>query len=88
LDWKDPVEGEFRLSMTLFFLINFALCIIAYIKNLSLIPLVGLCSCLYLLTGMTHNNWFWFGLWFIIGLGIYFAYGKKNSVLGKKQVSE
>lgn len=88
LDWKDPVEGEFRLSMTLFFLINIVLCIIAYIKNLSLIPLVGLCSCLYLLTGMTHNNWFWFGLWFIIGLGIYFAYGKKNSVLGKKQVSE
>jgi hypothetical protein len=30
---------------------------------------------------MTHNNWFWFGLWFAIGLLIYFFYGMKRSKL-------
>lgn len=83
LDWSDPNEGEFRFSMTIFIIINLILCGVAFVKNLSLIPLIGLCSCLYLLTGMTHNNWFWFGLWFSIGLVIYFVYGKRNSVLGK-----
>lgn len=78
---SDEKEGEFRLSIIIFIFVNFILVIMSYLKNLSLIPLLGLSCCLYLLTGMTHNNWFWFGLWFIIGLGIYFFYGKKHSKL-------
>jgi amino acid transporter len=84
-DWSKEDEREFRISMLAFIFINLILCGIAFAKNLSLIPLIGLCSCLYLLTGMTHNNWFWFLLWFAIGLVIYFSYGKRNSVLGKTQ---
>ncbi len=83
LDWQDPSEGEFRLSVTVFILINFVLVYFSFTKNLNLIPLLGLSSCLYLLTGMTHNNWFWFGLWFAIGLIIYFWYGMKHSKLEK-----
>ena len=81
LNWDDPKEGEFRISMTIFIVIALILSVVAMIKNLSLIPLMGLTSCLYLLTGMNHNNWFWFGLWFAIGLIIYFAYGHKHSKL-------
>ena len=81
MDWKDPHEGEFRLSVFIYILVNFVLVALAFARNLSLIPLLGLTSCLYLLTGMTHNNWFWFGLWFAIGLAIYFFYGMKNSKL-------
>jgi amino acid transporter len=84
LNISDEKEGEFRLSIIIFILVNFGLVIMSYVKNLSLIPLLGLSSCLYLLTGMTHNNWFWFGLWFVIGLGIYFFYGKKHSKLNTK----
>ena len=68
---SDEKQGEFRLSIIIYIIINLILVVISYLKNLSLIPLLGLSSCLYLLTGMTHNNWFWFGLWFIVGLGIY-----------------
>lgn len=78
---SDEKQGEFRLSIIIYIIINLILVVISYLKNLSLIPLLGLSSCLYLLTGMTHNNWFWFGLWFIVGLGIYFFYGKKHSKL-------
>ncbi|MBW8361245.1 MAG: amino acid permease [Kaistella sp.] len=85
MNWSDPDESEFRISIFLFILINLALCVLAFVKNLSLIPLIGLSSCLYLLTGMGHNNWFWFALWFGIGLIIYFSYGYKNSKLRDKQ---
>lgn len=83
MKWEDPEEGEFRLSVFVYILINLVLVYLSFAKNLSLIPLLGLSSCLYLLTGMTHNNWFWFGLWFVIGLLIYFFYGMKNSKLEK-----
>lgn len=83
MDWNDPNEGEFRISIFFFLIINLVLCVLAFIKNLSLIPLVGLSSCLYLLTGMSHNNWFWFLLWFAIGIVIYFSYGYKNSKLNR-----
>lgn len=84
MDWDDPVEGEFRISMFFFIVINIGLCILTLLKNLSLIPLMGLSSCLYLLTGMTHDNWFWFVVWFGIGLIIYFSYGYKNSKLNRE----
>ena len=81
---SDEKQGEFRLSIIIYIIINLILVVISYLKNLSLIPLLGLSSCIYLLTGMTHNNWFWFGLWFIVGLGIYFFYGKKHSKLNSE----
>jgi len=84
LDWNDVNEGEFRMSVTFFILINLVLCVMAFKRNLSLIPLMGLSSCLYLLTGMSHNNWFWFLLWFAIGMIIYFSYGFKNSKLNRE----
>ncbi|MFC4163780.1 APC family permease [Epilithonimonas zeae] len=80
---SDPNEGEFRLAIIIFIIVNLILCGLAFVKNLSLIPLIGLSSCLYLLTGMSHENWFWFGLWFAIGLIIYFLYGYKNSKLNQ-----
>lgn len=81
MDFSDEKEGEFRFSVFVYIIVNFILCGLAFAKNLSLIPLLGLSCCLYLLTGMTFDNWYWFGLWFIIGLGIYFLYGYKNSKL-------
>ncbi len=78
---KDNTYLEFRIAIFVFIILNILLCIITFIKNLSLIPLVGLSSCLYLLTGMSHDNWFWFGLWFAVGLVIYFCYGYRNSKL-------
>jgi hypothetical protein len=57
------------------------LSIAAYFKNWSLIPLLGLSTCLYLLTGMTGSNWAWFGSWLALGLLVYFSYGYKKSKL-------
>ena len=70
-----------NLSLIIFWLSAIALAIFSFIKKYSLIPLMGLITCLYLLTGMTKANWLWFLAWLAIGLLIYFAYGFKKSKL-------
>jgi amino acid transporter len=79
-------EGEnfaTNISMVVFFGLCIVMSFLAFVKNLSLIPLLGLISCCYLLTGMAVSNWKWFGVWLLIGLVFYFAYGYKNSKLNK-----
>lgn len=68
-------------TMILFFILCAVMAVLAFLKNLSLIPLLGLISCCYLLTGMAVSNWKWFGIWLLIGLVFYFSYGYKNSKL-------
>ncbi|MBL7950215.1 MAG: amino acid permease [Flavobacteriales bacterium] len=60
--------------------------VLAHIKNWSLVPVLGLLSCCYLLTGMAVSNWFWFAVWLVIGLACYFAYGYRHSKLASAQV--
>ncbi|WP_310556391.1 amino acid permease [Flavobacterium sp.] len=70
-----------NLPMIAFFILCVIMAGISFLKNLSLIPLLGLISCCYLLTGMAVSNWKWFGIWLLVGLVFYFAYGFKNSKL-------
>ena len=72
-----------NISMVFFFILCIVMSCLAFLKNLSLIPLLGLISCCYLLTGMAVTNWKWFGIWLVIGLVIYFCYGYRNSKLRK-----
>ncbi len=70
-----------KISLIIFWITAAVLSILAFIKKYSLIPLMGLITCLYLLTGMTKNNWAWFLGWLLLGLVIYFMYGYKKSKL-------
>jgi APA family basic amino acid/polyamine antiporter len=70
-----------NVSTIIFWMIMILLGIISLFKNWSLIPLLGLSSCLYLLTGMTGENWAWFGSWLGLGLIVYFSYGYRKSKL-------
>jgi basic amino acid/polyamine antiporter, APA family len=51
----------------------------------SLIPMLGLVSCLYMMAELGLSNWIGFGIWLAVGLVIYFLYGNRNSLLGKKK---
>lgn len=53
----------------------------AFLRNLSLIPLLGLTSCLYLMSELHVQNWLRFGIWLAIGLVIYFGYSIRHSKL-------
>ncbi|WP_298145693.1 amino acid permease [Flavobacterium sp.] len=75
--------ADTKIPMVVFLLFTVVMMPIAFTKNLSLIPLLGLLSCCYLLTGMSATNWTWFGIWLLIGLVIYFLYGYRKSNLSK-----
>jgi APA family basic amino acid/polyamine antiporter len=66
--------------------VGFAITIatLTFIKNLSLIPVLGLLSCSYLMTELGFLNWVRFLIWLGIGLVIYFFYSYKNSNLNKE----
>ncbi len=73
-----------NISVIIFWILCFILAIATVIKKYSLIPLMGVTTCLYLLTGMTKDNWAWFLSWLGVGLIIYFIYGYKKSKLAVK----
>ncbi|MFN0123663.1 MAG: amino acid permease [Blastocatellia bacterium] len=52
-------------------------------KSLSLIPVLGVLSCGYLMTELGWTNWRRFLYWLIAGLVIYFMYGYRHSRLGR-----
>jgi len=73
-----------KLSIIIFWIVCIILCIVTFFKKYSLIPLMGVTTCLYLLTGMTKSNWAWFLGWLLIGLVFYFLYGNKKSKLAAR----
>ncbi|MDP5228171.1 MULTISPECIES: amino acid permease [Arthrobacter] len=45
------------------------------------VPLIGVVSSLFLISQLHWETWLRFGVWLVIGLIIYFSYGRKNSVM-------
>jgi hypothetical protein len=77
--------AEYAIPMLVFFGVCIVLGVYSYLRNFSLIPVLGLVSCCYLLTGMAWSNWKWFFVWMMIGLIVYFMYGFKKSKLNKNE---
>jgi basic amino acid/polyamine antiporter, APA family len=73
-----------NITLIIFWISAVLLSVLTFIKKYSLIPLMGLITCMYLLTGMTKSNWAWFLGWLGIGLVVYFLYGYKKSKLATK----
>jgi basic amino acid/polyamine antiporter, APA family len=44
-------------------------------------PLIGIALCIYLMTKLEQATWWRFGIWMIVGLVVYFAYGRQHSRL-------
>src|SRR5476651_1442901 len=74
-----------RIPYFAFTILVLVITVIGFIKNYSLIPVLGLISCFYLMTELGTTNWLRFLIWLVIGLAIYFTYSYKNSKLGKEQ---
>jgi len=76
-------DATYNIPMISFYIFWVTIAVFSFIKNFSLIPVLGLLSCCYLLTGMGWTNWMMFGIWLIIGLIIYLFYGYKKSKLAE-----
>jgi len=74
-----------KIPMIFFIIIAVLLLVLSITKKLSLIPILGLLLCLYLMTELGVTNWLRFGVWLLVGLVIYALYGYKNSHLHKAE---
>jgi len=87
-----PAEGEsmlgafsHKIPMIFFIITAITLLVLSLVKKLSLIPILGLLSCLYLMTELGVTNWMRFGIWLLVGLVIYMLYGYRNSKLHNRE---
>jgi len=81
--YTDLIKLE-TLPMIGFYVVAIIVAIYSYLKNFSLIPVLGMLSCFYLMAQENHSNWFRFLIWLGAGLIVYFFYGYRNSKLAKK----
>jgi APA family basic amino acid/polyamine antiporter len=72
---------QHKIPMWIFFMICVVVTYYSITKNLSLIPVLGLLCCLYMMCELGISNWIGFGIWLVIGLVVYFLYGFKHSKL-------
>jgi amino acid transporter len=70
-----------KVPLAVFLVLMVGLNYLCIAKNLSLIPVLGLATCGYLMTELGITNWLRFGIWLIVGLVIYFLYGVRHSKL-------
>ena len=76
---------QHKIPMWLFVLTSLLMAVLAFRHNLSLIPILGLVSCLYMMAQIPAKSWLGFFIWLVAGLFIYFGYGYKHSNLAKRQ---
>jgi APA family basic amino acid/polyamine antiporter len=85
-DPNDPSQGwwavlQHKIPLLLYGGMVILLAIFSFRRSLSLIPVLGLLTCGYLMTELGWTNWARFALWLVVGLIIYFAYGRRHSHL-------
>lgn len=91
-DPDDPALGAWevfkhKIPLYAYIILAFIMVYFCFRRRLSLIPVLGLMSCSYLMTELGITNWTRFGLWLIVGLVLYFFYGYSHSNLSHPKVT-
>jgi hypothetical protein len=55
--------------------------VMTFIRNYSLIPVLGVLCCMYLMIEIPAKSWLVFFAWMGLGLSIYYFYGYRRSRL-------
>jgi amino acid transporter len=74
-------ESYQELLFIAYFVAAVLISIFSLLKNWSLIPVLGMLSCMYLMIEIPAISWSWFFAWMGLGLLLYFSYGYRNSNL-------
>jgi len=67
--------------MLLFWIMLAVVSVLTWTRRFSLLPVLGLVSCFYLMAQESHTNWLRFLVWLMAGLVVYFLYSRRNSRL-------
>ncbi len=85
---RDRISGAFshfgneqhqEYLFLIFVLLSFGFSVFSFLRKWSLIPVLGVLCCSYLMIEIPINSWFVFFGWMAVGLLIYFAYGYRKS---------
>jgi amino acid transporter len=82
-DYTSTEEAAFIHKIPYFVFILFSLVMVGlcWVKRLSLIPVLGVMCCTYLMTELGITNWIRFAVWLVIGIVVYFLYSYNHSKL-------
>jgi amino acid transporter len=76
-------EGYQELLFICYFTASVLMAVVSFFKKLSLIPVLGVLSCMYLMIEIPPISWSWFFAWMSLGLLLYFGYGYRKSLLNR-----
>jgi APA family basic amino acid/polyamine antiporter len=51
------------------------------------LPLASIAACVWLMLNLTGLTWLRFGIWLAIGVVVYLAYGRRHSLLGRREAA-
>ena len=77
-------EGYQEVLFIVFVALALYIAVMSFLRNYSLIPVLGMLCCAYLMIEIPAKSWLVFFLWMGLGLIIYFLYGAKNSKLSQR----
>jgi len=49
-----------------------------------LVPILSVLACLWLMINLSVETWLRFIIWMLIGIVVYFSYGRSHSLVGKR----
>jgi amino acid transporter len=78
-------NGLQEMLFLVFCLVGGLLSVATFIRKYSMIPVLGVLFCAYLLIEIRAVAWEWFFVWMAIGLLIYFFYGYRKSKLTRSK---
>jgi APA family basic amino acid/polyamine antiporter len=52
------------------------------------LPIASVCACVWLMVNLTVITWIRFVVWMIAGIAIYLGYGRRHSVLARREAAE
>jgi amino acid transporter len=78
-------DTQDQILFILFVIMFAAIAILSFTKKLSLIPVLGMICCLYLMIEIPTSSWIVFFGWMAFGLVIYFMYGYWKSKLSNRR---
>ncbi|MFT4024165.1 MAG: amino acid permease [Flavihumibacter sp.] len=77
-------EGYQEILFLVFLLVAWLIGLFSFLRNYSLIPVLGMLCCLYLMIEIPASSWLVFFGWMTLGLLVYFSYGQRHSKLNTR----
>jgi amino acid transporter len=74
-------EGHEEVLFLLFLLLSGIIALLSFLRSYSVIPVLGMLCCMYLMIEIPVKSWIVFFIWMALGLVIYFLYGFRHSRL-------